>query len=72
MNTKTILATIAIVSALALVIAQALVESASAAKKEITTCPSGKECQGASGDKNLNAEETCVAGSKEQTNANCP
>jgi hypothetical protein len=71
-TSTTISATIAIVSALALVIAPALVASASAVKEEITTCPSGNPCQGASGEKNPNREEKCVAGSKQQENANCP
>ena len=72
MNTKTILATIAIVSALSLVIVPALIGSASADKREKTECPSGNECQGASGEHNPNAEKKCVAGSKEQEHPNCP
>jgi hypothetical protein len=71
-NPKTALAAIAIVSVLALAIAPVLVESALAKKEEVTICPSGKECQGASGEKNPNREEICRAGSKGQTNANCP
>ena len=69
MNKNIAFAAIAIVSALALVVAPAMVEQqASATKTQV--CPSGKECQGASGAHNPHAE--CAAGSKLQTNANCP
>ena len=69
MNKNIAFAAIAIVSALALVVAPAMVEQqASATKTHV--CPSGKECQGASGTHNPNAE--CAAGSTLQTNANCP
>ena len=72
MNTKIALAAIAIVSALALVVAPAMVESALATKTKETVCPSGNPCQGASGEHNPNIKVTCKAGSKDQTNANCP
>jgi hypothetical protein len=72
MNTKTVLLTVGIAAVLAVVIAPTLVESALAKKDEVTICPSGNECQGGSGEKNPNREEICTAGSKGQTNANCP
>ena len=73
MNTKTtILATIAIVSVLALVIAPALVGSASARKEEQCTLPSGNPCTGATAEKNPQTDKKCAAGSKLQENANCP
>jgi hypothetical protein len=69
MNTKMALTAIAIVSALALVVAPAMVGSALAVKEEL--CPSGKPCPNENvEDKNKNVE--CRAGSKGQTNANCP
>ena len=71
-NIKTILTRIAIVSALALVIAPALVNSASAKKQETCTLPSGNPCTGATADKNPNVEKKCQAGRNLQENANCP
>ena len=72
-NPKTALAAIAIVSALVFAIAPALVESALAKKVEVITCPSGKPCPNENvEEKNRNVEEECRAGSKGQTNANCP
>jgi hypothetical protein len=68
MNTKIALTAIAIAAALALIVAPAMVETALAKKTEV--CPSGNECQGASGAHNPNAE--CAAGRNLQTNANCP
>jgi hypothetical protein len=68
MNTNTIFLAIVVAAVLAVAIAPALVETASAKKTEV--CPSGNECQGQSGEHNPNAE--CAAGSKLQTNANCP
>jgi len=72
MNTKITLATIAIVSALALVIAPALVDYASAKKQETCTLPSGNPCTGATAEKNPNTEKKCTAGHNLQENANCP
>jgi hypothetical protein len=73
MNTKTtILATIAIVSALALVIAPALVDYASARKQESCTLPSGNPCTGATADQNPQVSKKCQAGVNLQENANCP
>ena len=69
MNIKIALTAIAIVTALALVVAPAMVEQPASAKK-IEVCPSGNPCQGQSGEHNPNTE--CAAGSKLQTNANCP
>jgi hypothetical protein len=68
MNTNTIFLAIVVAAVLAVAIAPELVETASA--KKIQVCPSGNECQGQSGEHNPNAE--CAAGSKLQTNANCP
>jgi hypothetical protein len=53
MNTKIAFAAIAIVSALALVVAPAMVEQSASATKE-RICPSGKECKGGSGESNPN------------------
>jgi hypothetical protein len=72
MNTKTILSTIAIVSALALVIAPALVDNASARKQETCTLPSGNPCTGATAEKNPQTDKKCQAGRNLQENANCP
>jgi hypothetical protein len=72
MNTNTIFLAIGVAAVLSIVVAPALVESASAKKQEITICPSGNPCQGNSGEKNPNREEKCVAGSKLQEKANCP
>ncbi len=72
MNTKIALTAIAIVSALALIVAPAMVGTALAKKEEVTICPSGNECRGNSGASNPNAFDECRAGSKGQTNANCP
>jgi hypothetical protein len=71
MNTNAMFLAIGVAAILAVVIAPALIASASAVKQEITTCPSGNPCKGKSGESNPNIEETCVAGSKQQTNANC-
>jgi hypothetical protein len=71
MNSKTVLLTVGIAAVLAVAMAPMFVDSASAKKEEVTVCPSGNECQGASGDNNPNAEDECRAGSKGQTNANC-
>lgn len=68
MNTNTIFLAIVVAAVLAVAIAPALVETTSAKKMQV--CPSGNECQGQSGEHNPNAE--CAAGSKLQTNANCP
>jgi len=68
MSTNTIFLAIVIAAVLAVAIAPALVETASARKTEV--CPSGNECQGASGEHNPNTE--CAAGVNLQTNANCP
>jgi hypothetical protein len=70
-HTNTIFLAIGVAAVLAVVIAPTLLESALAKKEEVTVCPSGNECQGASGDRNPNAEDECRAGSKDQTNANC-
>lgn len=58
---------LAIAAAVSLITAPLMSDSASAVKREKTTCPSGNECQGNSGAKNPNAECTVVAGSNEQT-----
>ena len=72
-NQNTALAVIAIVSALALAIAPALVGSALAKKEEVCLLPSGKPCPNENvEEKNRNVEQECRAGSKGQTNANCP
>lgn len=68
MNTNSAILAIVIAAVLAVAIAPALVDTAFARKIEV--CPSGNECQGAAGEHNPNAE--CAAGSKLQTNANCP
>ncbi|MDQ5843641.1 MAG: hypothetical protein M3286_09150 [Thermoproteota archaeon] len=49
-----------------------MVGTALAKKEEVTICPSGNECRGNSGASNPNAFDECRAGSKGQTNANCP
>jgi hypothetical protein len=72
MNTNAIFLTIGVAAVLAVAIAPVLVDYASARKEEVTICPSGKECAGKSGESNPNAEDECRAGSKGQTNANCP
>ena len=72
MKTNTVFLALGVAAVLAVVIAPTLMESALAKKEEVTVCPSGNECQGASGEKNPNREEECRAGSKGQTNANCP
>ena len=72
MNTNAIFLAIGVAAVLAVAIAPALVDYAAAKKQEVTICPSGNPCQGASGEKNPNREEQCQAGSKGQTNANCP
>ena len=74
MNTKTALAAIAIVSALALIVAPAMVGTALAAKKEVCTLPGGNPCPNDNvAEKNRNAEEQCAAGRDfHNTNAHCP
>jgi hypothetical protein len=74
MNTKTALAAIAIVSALALVVAPAMVGTALAKKEEVCVLKGGNECPNdVVAAKNRNAEEECRAGHDLQnTNANCP
>jgi hypothetical protein len=72
MNTKTALAAIAIASALALIVAPAMVGTALAKKQEVCTLPSGNPCPGATEDHNPQTDKKCVAGSKFQENANCP
>jgi hypothetical protein len=74
MNTKTnaIFLAIGVAAILAVSIAPALVDYASAKKQETCTLPSGGPCTGATADKNPNVEKKCTAGSKDQTNANCP
>jgi hypothetical protein len=57
MNTKIALAAIAIVSALALIVAPAMVEQQASAKK-IEVCPSGNPCAGGSGEHNPNVRCT--------------
>jgi hypothetical protein len=71
MRTTAIFLAVGIAAVLAVAIAPTLVDTVSTKKEEVTVCPSGNECQGASGDHNPNAEEECRAGSKGQTNANC-
>jgi hypothetical protein len=72
-NTKTALAAIAIVSALALVVAPAMVGTALAAKKEVCTLPSGNPCPGATEDHNPQTDKKCVAGKDFQNdNPRCP
>jgi hypothetical protein len=71
-NTKTALAAIAIVSALALVVAPAMVGTALAAKKEVCTLPSGNPCVGATADQNPQTDKKCVAGVNEQDHPRCP
>ncbi len=69
MNTKIALTAIAIVSALALVVAPAMVGTALAVKQEL--CPSGKPCPNENvEDKNRNVE--CTAGSKGTNSPSCP
>jgi hypothetical protein len=74
MNTKTnaILLTIGVAAILAVAMSPALVNYASAVKQQSCTLPSGNPCTGATADKNPNTEKKCTAGSKFQTNANCP
>jgi len=72
MNTKTTMVIFAAVAVLAVALAPALVDYASARKQETCTLPSGNPCTGATADKNPNTEKKCTAGSKDQTNANCP
>lgn len=72
MNTKTTMIIFAAVAVLAVALAPALVDYASARKQETCTLPSGNPCTGATADKNPNTEKQCTAGSKDQTNANCP
>ena len=73
MNTKTALAAIAIVSALALVVAPAMVGSALAKKQEVCTLPGGNPCPNDTvEEKNKNVEEKCQAGRNLQEHANCP
>lgn len=73
MNTKIALTAIAIVSALALVVAPSMVGTALAKKEEVCVLPGGNECPNENvEEKNRNVEEECRAGSKGQTNANCP
>jgi uncharacterized low-complexity protein len=60
MNTKmAFVAAIAIATALALVVAPAMTAQPASATK-VQLCPSGKECQGKSGDSNPNVR--CTAG----------
>jgi hypothetical protein len=61
-----------VVGILAVALAPTFTDMAFAKKSEVTTCPSGNECQGGSGDKNPNRAEECRAGANDQTNANCP
>ena len=68
MNTKIAFAAIAIVSALALIVAPAMVEQQASATKE-RICPSGKECTGASGEHNPNVR--CTAGTKGENSPSC-
>jgi hypothetical protein len=70
MRTTAILLAVGIASILAVAVAPTLVDTSLAKKEEVTVCPSGNECRGASGDNNPNEEEECRAGSKGQTNAN--
>jgi len=75
MNTKTALAAIAIVSALALVVAPAMVGSALAVKgkEEVCLLPSGNPCPTESVEEhNTQTDQKCIAGAKNQENANCP
>jgi hypothetical protein len=74
MNTKTALAAIAIVSALALVVAPAMVGTALAKKEEVCTLPSGNPCPTDAVDEhNKQAPDECRAGKDfHNTNANCP
>lgn len=67
-------AAIAIVSALALLVAPAMVGSALAKKEEVITCPSGKPCPNENvEEKNKNVKEECRAGKDfHNTNPNCP
>jgi hypothetical protein len=66
MNTKTVMLAIVItIAATTLILAPSLSHNALAVKREKTTCPSGNECQGKSGEHNPNAKCTVVAGSKE-------
>jgi hypothetical protein len=71
-KTTTALVAIAIVSALALIVAPAMVGEALARKQEVCTLPSGNPCVGATEDKNPQREEQCQAGRNLQTNSNCP
>jgi hypothetical protein len=73
-NTKTALATIAIVSALALVVAPAMVGTALAKKEEVCVLKGGNECPNDNvAVKNKNAVDECRAGRDgHNTNANCP
>jgi hypothetical protein len=65
MNTKLALTVIAIVSALALIVAPAMVEQPASAKK-IQVCPSGNPCSGSSGEHNPNA--FCTTNGKNRPN----
>jgi hypothetical protein len=66
MNTKSITLTLVLVAAAAtLILAPSLSHTALAVKREKTTCPSGNECQGKSGEHNPNAKCEVVAGSKD-------
>lgn len=70
MNSSAILLAIGVAAILAVVIAPALVESALAARKELTTCPSGNPCQGQSGAHNPN-RETCHSNSPNAAEQRC-
>jgi hypothetical protein len=73
MNMKIALTAIAIVSALAVIVAPAMVGTALATKEEVCVLKGGNECPNTTvEEKNQNAVDECRAGSKGQTNANCP
>jgi hypothetical protein len=66
MEIKTlVIAAVIIAAATTLVLAPSLSHTALAVKREKTTCPSGNECQGKSGEHNPNAKCAVVAGSKD-------
>ena len=71
-NTNAILLAIGVAAILAVAIAPALVDYASARKQQSCTLPSGNPCTGATADHNPNVEKKCQAGRNLQENANCP
>jgi hypothetical protein len=72
MNTNAIFLAIGVAAILAVAIAPALVDYASARKQESCVLPSGNPCTGATEDHNPQTDKKCQAGSKLQENANCP